>query len=830
MGIPGLYGYFLSREVKEAIFEGIPPLVSSLSFDLNGVFHDARKQVFGEGDKDYRILQAIANTDPLQLELEIQNAIAAIILKMVQAANPRDCLILAVDGVAPGAKRQQQRGRRERAAKEKSPIESFDRNAITPGTEFMIRLDNFMLRFIGTYRQYLPHKVIYSSHLVPGEGEHKIMDYYRRGEVSDGPAAKEGGVHMLYGLDADLIMLSLMSPINNIFLSRETVREVVSIDVMRQYLMDLGQRPSSVDDFVVMMFLIGNDFLPHTPALVEMSESITELLNIYASGDYILTRETIDGRHEINWDSMKIFMQAVAARENDLLSSLSTKEFKYPSRFFQAALIGRNFYPDVFRSKWYQNALGAKGPADFTSSLEQIISNYNPNLDTELAQYRYRESGIPTNEDFVLITNISKVTPERIENMAIDYMRTMSWTYLYYREGTNAINLNWAYLYYHTPMLSDLSAVMQAVGTDFVISGFEKYEGMTSFTALHQLVAVLPMKSKELLPIELQPLFSYNSIIRDFFPDDFIIEMDGKNKDHEGTPIVPLIDGQRVIDAVAQINFTYDRAALWMPAVEQLFIRTEEETQRLNRIQFEHNRQENYLNRQAAQHARRQQIGQTQQIRRGQPQQIGRGQTQQIGRGRQTGQTPYTQRQQFGKSQYIQGKEESGQAIRGRGGKTVQRGRGRAHGPMQGNIQRPPTILPQNINVPTLTQPVQIQTTQRIQTTPQNLPKGPSLTPIGTTLPLGLRVGKGPALAPITPIVPAELTIKQGTLSHNIQVSPAMIQQPVQTTTRSPAMIQQPVQTTTRSPAMIQQPVQTVRHIQPASKSPARWKERQNLM
>lgn len=81
--------------------------------------------------------------------------------------------------MAPGAKMQQQRGRREKSALSASSNEIFDRNAITPGTKFMMELDNYIIRFISTNRDLLPKKVIYSGHLVPGEGEHKIIDYYR---------------------------------------------------------------------------------------------------------------------------------------------------------------------------------------------------------------------------------------------------------------------------------------------------------------------------------------------------------------------------------------------------------------------------------------------------------------------------------------------------------------------------------------------------------------------------------------------------------------------------------------------------------------------------
>ena len=340
--------------------------------------------------------------------------------------------------------------------------------------------------------------------------------------------------------------------------------------------MNLGRKSSSIDDFVVMMFLIGNDFLPHNPAFENMSDTILFFLDIYIKGSYILTITDENGRHHINWDNFKLFIKDIEIKENELLSDLAKKNhlLDHPSRFIQKSIKNNTFSIDVFRTLWYNNALGSKGPKDFTDKLNKIISEYEP------SEYENEINPILTN---ITINSISTVTSQRIELMALDYMRTMSWNYLYYREGTNAINIDWAYLYYHAPMIKDLSAVMQAVNITVNISGYEAYKGMPLFTALHQLIAVLPLKSKDLLPIELQQLFSYDSIIRDFYPDDFIIEMDGKNKNQQGNHIIPFIDRQRVIDAVGQIVFTPERAKIWMPVEDIKFIRTEEEAEKLSR-------------------------------------------------------------------------------------------------------------------------------------------------------------------------------------------------------------------------------------------------------
>lgn len=250
-------------------------------------------------------------------------------------------MYLAVDGVAPRAKMNQQRSRRFRAAKEaedlaatilarggqadgKLPVNKnvkpFDSNCITPGTDFMLKLSLALQKWVQYKMETDPFwqqqaDVVVSGPDVPGEGEHKVMDFIRDQKKKyydlqkDGPESPDvppvihwgpSWTHVLYGLDADLIMLGLVTHEPNFMLLREKMSvvmagrgrnknrkkkdmmeydqndfEVLELRSLRQLLAIQFRRFADpgmlkvkydlsriVDDFVFACMLVGNDFLP----------------------------------------------------------------------------------------------------------------------------------------------------------------------------------------------------------------------------------------------------------------------------------------------------------------------------------------------------------------------------------------------------------------------------------------------------------------------------------------------------------------------------------------------------------------------------------------
>eukprot|EP01132_Coremiostelium_polycephalum_P007998 gene7998-9841_t len=338
----------------------------NLYLDMNGIIHPcAHPEV---GVKPNSIQDMI---DSIYEYLDMLFAIT----------RPRKLIYMAIDGVAPRAKMNQQRSRRFRSAldsrmskieeqkKWQEDIEAgrktqkeyeahlemkaskfkFDSNCITPGTEFMdtvaLSLRSYVANRISTDPAWKNVKIIISDASVPGEGEHKIMDYirYQRAQPDYNPNLK----HILCGLDADLIMLGLATHEPNFDILREFVPtrrdlchkcgrpghrafecdvtdemleqmgckkdflikdyQILHLHLLKEYL-ELELKVETpfgfeidrmIDDFIFICFFVGNDFLPHLPSLEIVDGALDRILHLYREilptfDDYIVENGTVN--------------------------------------------------------------------------------------------------------------------------------------------------------------------------------------------------------------------------------------------------------------------------------------------------------------------------------------------------------------------------------------------------------------------------------------------------------------------------------------------------------------------------------------------------------
>jgi 5'-3' exoribonuclease 2 len=184
---------------------------------------------------------------------------------------------------------------------------------------------------------------LFSDASVPGEGEHKIMNFIRLQRAQPGydPNIK----HVLYGMDADLIMLGLATHEIHFNIIRETVVfkgkqtcsicgkkghlamscqgkastedsaeqvdspfQFLKLSILREYLrtellVQDTQFPwdseRAIDDFVFLCFFVGNDFLPHLPSLEIREGALDDLIILYkrlmaSSKGYLTNHGVVD--------------------------------------------------------------------------------------------------------------------------------------------------------------------------------------------------------------------------------------------------------------------------------------------------------------------------------------------------------------------------------------------------------------------------------------------------------------------------------------------------------------------------------------------------------
>jgi len=358
MGIPKFYRWlttrypFICAHVDKE--DDVPP-IDNFYIDLNGLIHNV---IHGNSADKHIIISHLINTGNSD---ELWGEIFRAIDDLVHLINPRKFLMIALDSVTPVAKMTQQRSRRIKGettlsniaefTKLQSEKELFDVNGISPGTPFMAelnkQLDFFLMSKVNEDPLYQRIKIVFSDSNAPGEGEHKIMEYLRC--LKNSPEYTPNLRHCIYGLDADLIMLALVSHEpnmtivrditdshssrdnnNNITLPRQAVMktqeyEILFISVLREYFeLEFAYLEAKIkfkynieriiDDFVFFSFFVGNDFLPYLNTVDINYGSLDVIMRIYK--DLLPKLNTyITESGKINWENAEAIFAELGKTE-----------------------------------------------------------------------------------------------------------------------------------------------------------------------------------------------------------------------------------------------------------------------------------------------------------------------------------------------------------------------------------------------------------------------------------------------------------------------------------------------------------------------------------
>jgi len=532
MGIPKLFRWLTDQypSINQRINEGLKDReVDNFYLDMNGIIH----------------MCTHANSEELVLldEQEMLKRIFIYTDRLFKIVKPTRLMFLAVDGPAPRAKMNQQRARRFRAAKEREALmaelvaqgnkipdkqqqQSFDSNCITPGTEFMYKLGKAFNKWIefkmanDPFWQEQGARVIFSGPDVPGEGEHKVMDYIREARATE-LDWREGMSHCMYGLDADLIMLSLVTHEPNFFLLREkmSVRharggkkpkdplkyakqdfELLEIKMLRDMLhlqfRSLSDKlpfqyslPRVVDDFVFMCMFVGNDFLPNVPHLDIADGALNTMISIYREmlpelGGYLTDKAAIHrGRFEL--------LMAELARREPLY-------FMQRGREEQDAGFANPSDPLAYRDYYYKVKLGFA--EDDEAARRQLVACY---------------------------------------------LEGLYWVLQYYHEGCSS--WSWFYPNHYAPLASDLRNLQELE---------IQYPEGRPFSQYMQLLTVLPKESSNFLPPAYAELMTPEPTnpLQEFFPADFESDPNGKRNSWEAVVLIPFIDYDKMVENLSYID------------------------------------------------------------------------------------------------------------------------------------------------------------------------------------------------------------------------------------------------------------------------------------
>lgn len=503
--------------------------LDNLLIDLNGVIHTSSQKIFKYGE--YKERKSFINKFQKKIVPDNKKVYQDVCLEidnLIMRTNPEKRVIIAIDGVAPLAKLNQQRKRRFKAILEKPDEQVFNSACITPSTLFMDELskyiDIFIKNKINNDIRWKNLEIIFSNEKVPGEGEHILMNYIRK-------YGNDKETYCIVANDADLLLLTLVSYRPNFYVLREDTfdpeksfyivnigkisnvlsdqlnwniryhkeinedikNNLYSKDKKDKYLKDFN-RKDVISDFVLMCTYIGGDFSPHLPGIEIDEHGIEEMFDIHYTvcieNGHLTTYNREKGAI-IDFKVLQKFMMRLGLKEKGLIENKLQSKDKY----FADKILEENTKYD-----------------DNTGRYEVDMENYKKS---------YYENNFEEKD---------------IEKICHKYIETLQWVLTYYTKGVPS----WThfYPYHYAPFLSDIAEYMKT---------YKQLEyGITKpVSPFLQLMSVLPPQSCSLLPYPLSlALTDKKSCLAPYFPDLSTIEIDvsGKKYEYEGVVKIPFVN------------------------------------------------------------------------------------------------------------------------------------------------------------------------------------------------------------------------------------------------------------------------------------------------
>ena len=436
MGIPVFFKTLIT-DYNHVIKPVAEESVHNLFFDLNCLIHPSCAKV-EDGNEDEMIKVIIAD-----------------IHKLIHLTGPK-FVYIAIDGPAPKAKMVQQRSRRLKSVLEGKV---WDTNAITPGTTFMNRLNEEL------HKEFNHPYIVISDSLEPGEGEHKILQYLRQNK-EDFKDKK----NCIYGLDADLIMLSLLSGINNIYLLRErtsfNIEQIDSeylylkIDALKKEILQEFNgvqipKQTVIHDYCFICFLLGNDFIKHSPSLILRYDGLFHVINAYKECQqeknnkfYLINTKT---KGLLHWNNFNYLIHKLSLSENSRLKdifSIRLKQHRKYKRIYTDIQQNKDVVKNTHKSSFPVEDIMRHKPVIFMDDEKTIFQR---NIESGEWVKPYNTFTLTNKHGECHVNELS----EKVQKICNEYIQSLVWTTHYYFD--TCISQEWYYPYECAPTLQDLT-------------------------------------------------------------------------------------------------------------------------------------------------------------------------------------------------------------------------------------------------------------------------------------------------------------------------------------------------------------------------------------
>lgn len=513
MGIAQFFSWFYEnfgthiKKIKNK--KTIDVHIDNLLIDMNGLFHNACQKVYEYGNFKRKVRFLNYKKKPKN-QTDVYIEICKNIEEIFQTVKPKKRLIMAVDGPAPKCKLVQQRQRRYKSVLDREEDSTdFDSNQLSPGTKLMDNIGKYIDWYIKKRMsediEWQKIEVIFSNEKSAGEGESKAMSIIRK-------FCHKDESYCLHGLDADLIMLSLGTHIENFYILRDNVffdkdeEDKFLLVNIGHTALQLGHtmdwdgdnyNPSdAINDFVFLCYCLGNDFLPHIPGLEIIEGGIDTILKVYRDiGKFHghITKINTDGSITFNKIPLKVFFEMISEYEKPVL------EHKLKSK--------KTYFEDI---------------------LLESCATYTENkyvLDIKKYRNEYCKKYFGT------------TSQPKLEKICHTYLQGLQFVLSYY---TNSVpSWNWNYPHYYAPSAYLLSKFIDTYK-------YERIEKSKPLLPFQQLMYILPPKSFNLLPEPLDDLYNHKDL-EEYYPDEFEIDLSGKKHDWQGIVLLPFVNLENIV-------------------------------------------------------------------------------------------------------------------------------------------------------------------------------------------------------------------------------------------------------------------------------------------